>query len=347
MKDPAPVTPEDAAAAPPGTGEPGGAGAATPTISVCLPVRNAERTLERFLASFRPFADELCFLDTGSTDRTLEILDAHRAQAGAPIVVDRARWGDDYGAARNAADEMATGDYILWSDDDELLAAGADISDRPSAAATRDLLAALEPPVALARRITAWSRDVASSTYCVRLYRRELRGSWFGRIHERLDLPAEARRTGGVFAPSVLTVIHHPIAGKGRHDHRPLVEREHAAAPSRQSALQLARHLIHDDRDVEAAAKLLEGVVAQPWPADDVPWVIDGADLLFKVAAACGDLRGAAAARELLARAHEEASEDAVWRYTDALNRADPIGPGHSIWAVVDRLEHDDARRTA
>jgi glycosyltransferase involved in cell wall biosynthesis len=45
-----------------------------PTISVVIFGRNNEDTIEKVLKSAQPFADEILYMDTGSTDKTLEIV---------------------------------------------------------------------------------------------------------------------------------------------------------------------------------------------------------------------------------------------------------------------------------
>ena len=82
-------------------------------ISLCLIVKDEEQTLPRCLASAKPFVDEIIVVDTGSTDRTVEV--AHAAGAR----VYQWRWNDDFAAARNVALEHATGDWILSLDADE------------------------------------------------------------------------------------------------------------------------------------------------------------------------------------------------------------------------------------
>jgi hypothetical protein len=99
-----------AAAARPG--EPG-------SISLCMIVRDEERVLDRCLASAAGAVDEIVVVDTGSTDRTVEIARAHGAR-----VLEHA-WDDDFSAARNVGLDAATGDWILHLDADEVLADGA------------------------------------------------------------------------------------------------------------------------------------------------------------------------------------------------------------------------------
>ena len=88
-----------------------------PRLSVCMIVKNEERFLSQCLASVKDIADELIVIDTGSTDRTIEIARKHGAQVG------HFEWCDDFAAARNASIAPATGDWILFLDADEELSA--------------------------------------------------------------------------------------------------------------------------------------------------------------------------------------------------------------------------------
>src|SRR5262245_57509130 len=84
-----------------------------PLLSLTMIVRNEEESLDRCLASARGLADELIVVDTGSTDRTVEIARAHGAS------VHHFKWCDDFAAARNVALRHATGQWCLHLDADE------------------------------------------------------------------------------------------------------------------------------------------------------------------------------------------------------------------------------------
>lgn len=86
-----------------------------PRLSVCMIVKNEERFLGQCLASVKGIADELIVIDTGSTDRTVEIAREHGAQVGF------FEWCNDFAAARNASIAPAKGDWILFLDADEEL----------------------------------------------------------------------------------------------------------------------------------------------------------------------------------------------------------------------------------
>lgn len=69
----------------------------------------------------RPIWDELIVVDTGSSDDTCEIAKQHGAK------IAHFTWCSDFSAARNFAESLATGDYVMWIDADEELVAGHDI----------------------------------------------------------------------------------------------------------------------------------------------------------------------------------------------------------------------------
>lgn len=90
-------------------------GYAHPTLTACLIVKNEERNLPACLSSIRPYVDEIVLVDTGSTDRTVEIAGQYGAR------VFHFQWNDDFSAARNLSLEHATGEWVLIIDADERL----------------------------------------------------------------------------------------------------------------------------------------------------------------------------------------------------------------------------------
>ena len=85
-------------------------------LSVAMIVRDAEDLLADSIESVQAIADEVVVLDTGSTDRSVEV-----AQGLGARVIERA-WDDDFSAARNFCQRQARGDWILWLDAGERLA---------------------------------------------------------------------------------------------------------------------------------------------------------------------------------------------------------------------------------
>ncbi len=88
-----------------------------PAISLCMIVKNEEDWLEQCLKSVRPIISEIIFVDTGSTDRSVEIA----RNFGAKIYTFE--WTDDFSAARNFSLQQAAGDWIFVLDPDEAIAA--------------------------------------------------------------------------------------------------------------------------------------------------------------------------------------------------------------------------------
>lgn len=81
-------------------------------------VRNEEIMLEKSLASIVDIADEIIIVDTGSTDRSLEIAKKFTDK------VYHFDWIDDFATARNYAQSLASQKYILRWDADCLLRPG-------------------------------------------------------------------------------------------------------------------------------------------------------------------------------------------------------------------------------
>lgn len=86
---------------------------ARPLLSLAMMVKNEEAYLEDALRSALPFCDELVVVDTGSTDRTVEIA----RDLGAKVSFFA--WCDSFSAARNETLRRSTGRYIAILDADE------------------------------------------------------------------------------------------------------------------------------------------------------------------------------------------------------------------------------------
>ena len=83
------------------------------TLSVVMVTLNEEANLARTLESVR-WADEIVIVDSGSTDRTVDIAKSFNAK------VFTEPW-KGYAAQKNSAIEKATGDWILALDADEVV----------------------------------------------------------------------------------------------------------------------------------------------------------------------------------------------------------------------------------
>ncbi|WP_459501596.1 glycosyltransferase [Bacillus sp. C1] len=76
-------------------------------------VKDEERHILTCLESVKDIIDEIIIVDTGSTDKTVEICQTFNAK------VFHFKWNNSFAEARNFGLEQATGDWILWLDADE------------------------------------------------------------------------------------------------------------------------------------------------------------------------------------------------------------------------------------
>ncbi len=90
-------------------------------LSVCLIVKNEEQFIANCLNSLKDLADEIIIADTGSTDKTKEIIAEFKKTFPNLKLLDF-KWADDFSAARNFSIENARGDWILIIDADETIA---------------------------------------------------------------------------------------------------------------------------------------------------------------------------------------------------------------------------------
>jgi glycosyltransferase involved in cell wall biosynthesis/Tfp pilus assembly protein PilF len=153
---------------------------AQPRLSVCLITKNEERFLGQCLQSIRDLAHQIVVVDTGSTDRTVALAQEHGAE------VHHFAWCDDFSAARNAALEHATGDWILVLDADEELAA----KDREA------LRAHLQDAAAIGWRLPLLNvgYEAVGCAYVPRLFRNAPGLFFIGRVHEQIFGSVEVRR---------------------------------------------------------------------------------------------------------------------------------------------------------
>ncbi len=141
-------------------------------LTVCLIAKNEEKFLAQCLKSVRDLAQQIIVVDTGSTDRTVEIAREFNAE------IYSQPWNDDFAAARNATLEHATGDWVLMLDADEEL----------PAAQHAKLLADLKQPESIAHRLPLANagEEHQGRSFVPRLYRNAPGVFYHGRIHEQV-----------------------------------------------------------------------------------------------------------------------------------------------------------------
>lgn len=148
------------------------------TISLCMIVKNEEDVIARCLESVSELVDEIIIVDTGSTDKTKEIVKKFNSK------VYDFKWIDDFSAARNFSFSKATKEYIFWLDADDVLLE----EDREK---FKHLKAALEPSVDIVMMKYNYAFDeygnVTLSHFRERLSKRTKKFRWIDPIHEYLE----------------------------------------------------------------------------------------------------------------------------------------------------------------
>jgi glycosyltransferase involved in cell wall biosynthesis len=86
-----------------------------PLITLAMIVKDEEEMLPGCLESVRGLVDEIVIVDTGSSDRTVEIAKKYGAK------IHYFEWIKDFAAARNESIKNASGEWILYLDADERL----------------------------------------------------------------------------------------------------------------------------------------------------------------------------------------------------------------------------------
>jgi GT2 family glycosyltransferase/Tfp pilus assembly protein PilF len=143
-----------------------------PRLTVGVLTKDEESFIVQCLQSVKGVADQIIVVDTGSTDRTVELAKSLGAE------VYCTTWADDFSAPRNLILEHATGDWILMLDADEELPA-----DQHAA-----LRADLSKADAIAHRLPLVNRgqEAEGQSYIPRLFRNAPGAHYYGRIHEQV-----------------------------------------------------------------------------------------------------------------------------------------------------------------
>ncbi len=144
-------------------------------ISQCMIVKNEEKNIQRALSWGKGLVSEQVVVDTGSTDKTMEI--ARRMGA----IVYEFPWKDDFSAAKNFAISKTKYEWVAFLDADEYLAP--DAKEK-----IRDYIKLLQETEAESL-LTSWVNldnqgNVMSVGTQNRIFKRHLR--YEGRIHEHL-----------------------------------------------------------------------------------------------------------------------------------------------------------------
>lgn len=146
------------------------------TISLAMIVKNEHEVLARCLKSAKTLFDEIIIVDTGSTDDTKII-----AQTFATKVVDF-EWNDDFSCARNYAFSLATCDYVMWLDADDVFSQKL----QNNITNIKALLDSQKPDVVMMKYDIAFDKanKPTFSYYRERIVKNRVGFVWQGAVHE-------------------------------------------------------------------------------------------------------------------------------------------------------------------
>lgn len=151
-----------------------------PLISACMMVKNEEASLERCLSSLAGLVDEICVVDTGSADRTIEIA----KKFGAKVI--ESPWREDFSYHRNESIAMASGKWIFIVDADEEVFC----SNKP---AFREILTKLTPEhKAVSIDVMDHTDGIISSTFTSGRFFRNGEIHYEGIVHNRPVFPGNS-----------------------------------------------------------------------------------------------------------------------------------------------------------
>ncbi|WP_445486975.1 tetratricopeptide repeat-containing glycosyltransferase family 2 protein [Niallia sp. 03133] len=149
------------------------------TISLCMIVKNEEETIARCLDSVKDLVDEMIIVDTGSTDKTKEIVSKYTDR------VFDFPWVDDFAAARNFAFSFATMDYIFWLDADDILK---ERDFEQFFKLKKTLNPSIDSVTMHYHLMLDENENVISSLRRNRLVKRKNNFQWIGAVHEYLEV---------------------------------------------------------------------------------------------------------------------------------------------------------------
>lgn len=95
---------------------------ASPTIALCMIIKNEVKNLPQLFDSIEGCFDEIHITDTGSTDGSIEWLESNGSKiAKCPVNIHHFKWVNSFSKARNYSFSHANTDYLLWMDGDDCL----------------------------------------------------------------------------------------------------------------------------------------------------------------------------------------------------------------------------------
>jgi len=177
-------------------------------ISLIMIVKNEEDSILTCLENIAPVIDEFVIVDTGSKDKTKDILEEFAKYSPAPVKILDLPWCDNFSVSRNFAKLHATQRWLLMMDADERF----DYEDlrKLHRLTENDIDAAIFHVINYMKKTGMGEKPVYASTQAARLFRNIPEFYFTGLLHETIEDSLGAlrmRRKVGVEMTPV--VLHH------------------------------------------------------------------------------------------------------------------------------------------
>lgn len=157
-------------------------------ISLCMIVRDEEETIGRCLECVKDVVDEIIIVDTGSIDHTKDIVKKYT-----DLLYDF-KWCDHFSIARNYAFSLASKEYIMWLDAD-------DVIDKENIEKLRKLKENLSSDKDVVMMKYKMGRESDFVFYRERIVKRSKGYKWVGTVHEYIEV------SGNIY-DSDITIVH-------------------------------------------------------------------------------------------------------------------------------------------
>ncbi len=199
-------------------------------LTLACIARNEETALPLMIESVCGVADEIVVLDTGSTDKTVEVAKRYTDK------VFFREWDDSFCNARNACMEHCTGDWVLWLDCDETLAPGVAAMLKPLLEQTPDTVDLILLPIRMCHDDGTHFQRFPGE----RLQRNRTEWKWHADMHNFLDVPCTPEKRG---IADAIEIVHN------RSCHTPEQRTARSAQRLQMAETKLATKAAHDPAD--------------------------------------------------------------------------------------------------
>lgn len=172
-------------------------------ISLCMIVKNEEKNIVNCLERALKIVDEAIVVDTGSTDKTVQLLKDNYGENEKVKIIEY-EWENDFSKARNKSLEYATGDWILVLDADERI-----FCNRQR---LEEFLISREDKAYIIPIYNIIDRDnIVISSTMVRLYKND-NPRYSGAIHEQIFINGKSY-IGDIIDGNICKIYHYGYTG--------------------------------------------------------------------------------------------------------------------------------------